>query len=121
MNLGRRIVYDSVTGGIILNTGEDTTATAERAVWNGTTYLDIPFGQDSDKYSRVLKYHIDIATKTVIFDQLGPVIITQDAKISALFQSLLAFNITLTNQNKQAVLTEEIINALKTIVIGGSN
>ena len=120
MNLGRRIVYDSVTGGIILNTGEDTTATAERAVWNGITYIDIPFGQDTDKYSGVLKYHVDIATKAVIFDQLGPVIITQDDKIKFLFQNLMGFNLILTNQNKQAILIQEIINALKTITMQGS-
>ena len=121
MNIGRRIVYDSVTGAIILDTGEDTNATAERSVWNGTTYVDIPYGQDADKYSRALKYHVDIATKTVVFDQLGQVIFDTDTKIKTLFQSLYAFNDLLSNNNKLATLNEEIVNALKTIVIGSGN
>lgn len=44
MNLGRRIVYDSQTGEILYDTGEDTNATEERPVWNGITYIDIPYG-----------------------------------------------------------------------------
>ncbi len=121
MNIGRRIVYDSVTGAIILDTGEDTNATAERPVWNGTTYIDIPYGQDSDKYSRVLKYHVDIATKTVVFDELGKVVVTDDAKLAAVYQNIFTFNKTLNSNNKLAGLSQEVINALKTIVIGGSN
>ncbi|AKA68564.1 hypothetical protein [Clostridium scatologenes] len=120
MNLGRRIVYDSITGGIVLDTGEETNAT-ERPVWNGITYIDIPFGQDSDKYSRVVKYHVDINTKKVVFDQLGPVIVTDDAKFNALFKSVLAFNTQINNNNKLATLTEEIVNALKTVIIGSGN
>lgn len=121
MNLGRRIVYDSVTGAIILDTGESTTATAERPTWNGTTYIDIPFGQDEDKYSRVVKYHVDVSTKTVVFDQLGKVIVTDDAKFNALFKSILAFNSQINTNNKLATLNEEIVNALKTIIIGSGN
>lgn len=120
MNLGRRIVYDSITGGIVLDTGEETNATAERPVWNGITYIDIPYGQDSDKYSRVVKYHVDINTKKVVFDQLGPVIIDPDTKIKTIFQNILAFNTALTSNNKLANLNQEIINALKTIVISNS-
>lgn len=121
MNLGRRIVYDSVTGTIIMDTGEETNATAERSVWNGTTYLDIPYGQDVDKYNRVVKYHVDISIKQVIFDQLGPIIITDDAKLTALYKSVLSFNVALTSNNKLATLNQEIVNALKTIIIGGTN
>lgn len=117
MNIGRRIVYDSVTGAIILNTGEDTTATAERPAWNGITYIDIPFGQDADKYNRVVKYHVDITTKKVIFDELGPIIITTDAKLSAIYQTIYAFSKTLNSNNKLATLNQEIVNALKTVVI----
>lgn len=46
MNIGRRIVYDSVTGAIILDTGEQIDTAAERPVWNGCNYIDIPYGQD---------------------------------------------------------------------------
>lgn len=121
MNIGRRILYDSVTGAIILDTGEDTNATAERPTWNGTTYIDIPFGQDTDKYNRVVKYHVDIANKVVVFDQLGPVVITNDAKLTALYQNIYLFNKALSSNNKLATINQEVINALKTIVIGGSN
>lgn len=120
MNLGRRIVYDSVTGAIVLDTGEETNATTERPVWNGITYIDIPYGQDTDKYNRAVKYHVDISTKTVIFDQLGPIIITDDAKFKAIYQNILSFNTALTKNNKQAELGQQIVNALKTIVIGGT-
>ena len=121
MNLGRRIVYDSVTGAIVLDTGEETNATAERATWNGITYIDIPYGQDSDKYSRVVQYHVDIASKIVVFDQLGPVIITDTARFNAIYQNIYIFNKTLNANNKLATLNQEVINALKTIVIGGTN
>ncbi|WPC41209.1 hypothetical protein [Clostridium sp. JS66] len=122
MNLGRRIVYDAQTGAIYLDTGEETNVAAERPAWNGITYIDIPYGQDSDKFARVVKYHVDVTSKVVVFDQLGPVIIDADTKIKTLFQSILAFNTTLNNNNKLAVLNQEIVNALKTITIqGGSN
>lgn len=122
MNLGRRIVYDSITGGIVLDTGEETNAMAERPIWNGITYIDIPYGQDADKFARVVKYHVDVTNKIVVFDQLGPVVITTDAKLTALYKSILAFNVTLSNNNKLATLSTEIVNALKTITIqGGTN
>jgi hypothetical protein len=67
-----------------------------------------------------VQYHVDIATKTVVFDQLGPVIITDTARFNAIYQSLFSFNKALTSNNKLADLNEEIVNALKTIVISNS-
>lgn len=121
MNLGRRICYDSITGEIILDTGEEINATAERPVWNGITYIDIPYGQDADKYSRVVKYHVNVNSKTVIFDELGQIVIPEDTKFKALYQNILAFNTTLNSNNKLATLNTEIVNALKTIIIGSVN
>jgi hypothetical protein len=92
MNLGRRIIYDNQTGEIILDTGEQTDATEERPTWNGITYIDIPYGQDTDKYNRVIKYHVDVASKTVVFDELSPVPITADEQIANLTKTLFNFN-----------------------------
>jgi len=51
--------------------------------------LEIPFGQDSDKFARVKSYHVDHATQTVIFDELWPVEQTPQQVIDELENQLL--------------------------------
>lgn len=119
MNLGRRIIYDSQTGEVILDTGEQTDATAERSIWNGITYIDLPYGQYADEFSRVIKYHVDVSTKTVVFDELSPVPITTDEQAAMLAQTLFNFNLAFTNDNKNADLVKAILNALKSLDLGG--
>lgn len=119
MNLGRRIVYDSKTGAVILDTGEQTDATEERLVWNGITYIDLEYGAYKDEFSRVIKYHVDVATKTVIFDELTPIPITTDEQATMLAKTLFNFNIAFTNDNKNADLIRAILDALKSLNLGG--
>lgn len=115
MQIGRRIIYDSQTGEILLDTGEDTNATEERPVWNGVTYIDIPYGQDSDKYSRVVKYYVDISTKTVVFDELTPVPITTEQQMENLVKTIFTFNKAFTDSNKNADLVKAILDAIKNL------
>ncbi|MEY8001626.1 hypothetical protein AB8U03_15760 [Clostridium sp. Mt-5] len=115
MNLGRRIIYDSQTGTIILDTGEQTDATAERPVWNGITYIDLVYGQNADEFSRVIKCHVDISTKTVVFDELSPIPITTDDQIKTISQTLFIFNKAFTSSNQNAELVEAIINAINSL------
>ena len=119
MNLGRRIVYDNQTGKVILDTGEQTDATEERPVWNGITYIDLEYGAYEDEFSRVIKYHVDVATKTVIFDELTPIPITTDEQATMLAKTLFNFNIAFTNDNKNADLIRAILDALKSLNLGG--
>ncbi|MBV4423162.1 hypothetical protein [Clostridium tyrobutyricum] len=112
MNLGRRIIYDNQTGEILLDTGEQDNATEERPVWNGVTYIDIPYGQDTDKYSRVIKYHVDINNKTVVFDELSPIPITSQEQIMNLTKTIFNFNKAFTDSNKNAELVKAILDAI---------
>ncbi|WP_368490855.1 hypothetical protein [Clostridium sp. BJN0013] len=115
MNLGRRIIYDSQTGAIILDTGEQIDATEERPIWNGITYIDLDYGAYSDEFSRVIKYHIDVSTKAVVFDELSPIPITMDGQIKTISQALFIFNKAFTSSNQNAELVEAIINAINSL------
>lgn len=71
--IGRRILYDDATGLIIMEMGELSGDVPERPVIQGVVkILDLPYGQDLDKFRRRLFYHIDLPTKTVVFDELRP-------------------------------------------------
>lgn len=113
--IGRRIIYDSQTGEILYDTGEDTNATEERPVWNGITYIDIPYGEYTDEFSRVIKYHVDVATKTVVFDELSPVPITAEQQIENLVKTLFIFNKAFTSSNQNAELVEAILDAISNL------
>ncbi|MBV4417075.1 hypothetical protein [Clostridium tyrobutyricum] len=121
MNLGRRIIYDNQTGEILLDTGEQDNATEERPVWNGVTYIDIPYGEYKDEFSRVVKYHVDINTKTVIFDELTPVPITPQEQANMMAKTLFSLNLSFINDNKNAELVKDILEAIKNLTITGSD
>lgn len=90
--LGRRIIYDTTTGRIIINTGEiqclNGSLTPRESI-NGLDYIDLPYGQDSDKFGRVKSYHVDVTSKTVVFDELYDPPVDKDAEILQLQQQLL--------------------------------
>ncbi len=90
--IGRRIIYDTTTGKIIMDMGEiqgsDGSLNPREAI-NGLGYLDLPYGQDSDKFSRVKSYHVDVASKSVVFDELYDPPVDKDAEILQLQQQLL--------------------------------
>ncbi|RMD04896.1 hypothetical protein D9O40_00655 [Clostridium autoethanogenum] len=90
--IGRRIIYDTTTGKIIMDSGEMQGSDGdlkERGAISGLAYIDLPYGQDSDKFNRVKSYHVDITTKTVVFDELYDPPVDKDAEIATLQQQLL--------------------------------
>lgn len=116
MDIGRRILYDSATGQIIDMLGEmsgsDVTA---RPQWNGITYLDIPYGQDKDKFSRAIKMHVDVTNKVVVFDQLADIPVDQSYVQKALYQSILTLNKNWIDISNQIASINKFISALKGI------
>lgn len=116
MDIGRRIIYDSTTGQIVDILGEMSGSdVTTRPVWNGITYLDIPFGQDSDKYQRAIKMHVDIANKVVVFDQLADIPVDQEYIQKALYQSILTLNKNWIDISNQIASINKFISALKGI------
>lgn len=115
-NIGRRILYDNITGEIIdifqEISGDSATA---RPTWNGATYLDIPYGQNEDEFSRLKTAHVDISTKTVIFDELNPKTISAGDANKILTKSLFSINKALVQQNGTAETLKEIVGALKSL------
>ncbi|QXE20460.1 hypothetical protein [Clostridium sp. 001] len=87
MNIGRRIIYDSVSGKVLLDLGEGQGE--PRVAINSLDYIDLLYGQDSDKFNRVKSYHVDVTTKTVVFDELYDPPVDKDAEIATLQQQLL--------------------------------
>jgi hypothetical protein len=73
MQRGRRIIFDKVSGQIIIDFGEAQGDILPFPAVNSLDFIDLPYGQDIDKFSRVKEYHIDTVTKTVVFDELLPV------------------------------------------------
>ena len=120
MDVGRRIIYDSQTGEIIDILGEMSGSdVTERPAWNGVTYLDIPYGQNEDEFSRLKKAHVDITTKTIIFDELNPRTVDQDTRLKVLTQSLFLINKAFVGQNATAEALQNILTALNSV--GGVN
>lgn len=90
--IGRRIIFDTQTGKIISDLGEmqgTDGSLISRDTISGLSYIDLPYGQDSDKFNRVKFYHVDVATKTVVFDELYDPPVDKDAEIATLQQQLL--------------------------------
>lgn len=92
MEIGRRLIYDNITGKVILDMGqikgEDV---IERDSINGLDYIDLPFGQDVDKFMIPgVKYHVDPITKIVIFDEIPePVLTPEQQEIEKLQNELM--------------------------------
>ena len=90
--IGRRIIFDTTTGKIITDMGEmqgSDGSLIPREPINGLDYIDLPYGQDSDKFGRVKSYHVDVTSKTVVFDELYDPPVDKDAEILQLQQQLL--------------------------------
>lgn len=88
MDVGRRIIYDKVSGEIMIDLGEMQGDVLPRNTIE-LDYLDLPYGQDSDKFNRVKKYHVDVTTKAIIFDELYDPPVDKDEEIASLQQQLL--------------------------------
>lgn len=90
--IGRRIIYDTTTGKIISDLGEmqgSDGSLIPREPINGLDYIDLPYGQDSDKFSGVKSYHVDVVSKSVVFDELYDPPVDKDTEILQLQQQLL--------------------------------
>lgn len=76
--LGRVIIFDKNNGRIIFDMGESEGETVSRNPIGELDYIELPFGQDSDKFARVKSMHVNIETKEVIFDELYEPIVTPE-------------------------------------------
>lgn len=91
MQVGRRIIFDKVTGKIIMDSGEHYGDIPLLVPITELDFIDLPYGQDSDKFNRVKNgvYYVDVATKKIVFDELFDPIPTQEQQIAELQQQLL--------------------------------
>ncbi|WP_373845053.1 hypothetical protein [Clostridium sp.] len=90
--IGRRIIFDTATGKIIMDTGEmqgSDGSLLPREPINGLDYIDLPYGQDSDKFNRVKSYHVNPETKEIVFDEFYNPVQTPEQRISELENQLL--------------------------------
>lgn len=93
MDVGRRLLYDAVTGEVLHDTGERSGDVLDRPEIHGEIkHLDLPYGQDLDKFMRIVRYHIDTDTKVVVFDELLPPVVSQEQTIADLENQLLEAN-----------------------------
>lgn len=79
--VGRRIIFDKSTGKIIFDMGEMQGDVLPREDLGELDHIDLEYGQDTDKFMRVKKYHIDTKTKTVVFDELYEPVETEGEKL----------------------------------------
>lgn len=81
IQVGRRIIFDKTNGEVILDMGEMQGDVIERKTYDGISYVDLPYGHESDKFSRVKKWHIDVNTGLPIFDELFEPIETEEERL----------------------------------------
>lgn len=89
IQVGRRIIFDKTSGEVIIDFGEMQGDVMERQHYDGISYVDLPYGYESDKFLRVKKWHIDINTGLPVFDELFNPIPTSEQQIAELQQQLL--------------------------------
>jgi len=73
--LNRRIIFDSVTGRVLLDMGkhQSTVEIPPREFINGLDYVDLPYDAYEEEFYRAVSWHIDTITKLPVFDELAPV------------------------------------------------
>jgi hypothetical protein len=81
IQVGRRIIFDKTNGKVLIDLGEMQGDVLPREEVGSLDFIDLPYGQDSDKFMRVKTYHIDTTTKTVIFDELHPIVETEEERL----------------------------------------
>lgn len=89
---GRRILFDSVTGSIIVDFGEVyacSDGSSIRPTINAIDYVDLEYGYEKENFNKVKKYHIDPTTKKVVFDEFYQLCLSQEQQIEKLQQELL--------------------------------
>ncbi|PED82325.1 hypothetical protein CON65_12640 [Bacillus pseudomycoides] len=88
MQIGRKLYYDTVSGEILVDTGErqgyivETTLEQDVATYtrlserNSDTfdYVQLEYGQYHDEFMRATHIKIDVATKQVVFDYTPEVV-----------------------------------------------
>lgn len=89
MARGRRIYFDGTNGAIILDTGEVHEEAPAFSEFSNIQYIDLDYGANAAEFGRVIRYHVDPETKTVVFDELAPIQQDKDAYITELENELL--------------------------------
>lgn len=89
LKIGRRIIFDKLTGKVICEMGEIAGDVLPREDINELDYVDLEYGQHNDKFRRANRYYIDSNTKKVVFDELREPIKTPEEKIVELENKLL--------------------------------
>ncbi|MBI6873731.1 hypothetical protein [Clostridium aciditolerans] len=89
IEIGRRIIYDKLNGKVLVDLGEMQGDVLPKEAIGGLDFIDLPYEQDSDKFSRVKKYHIDVNSKQVVFDELYEPVLTPEQRIQNLENQLL--------------------------------
>lgn len=73
MERGRRIFYDAADGKILYDSGEATgnlIPNASISSEDAIRYIDLPYGESSDLFAKAVRYHVNPATKKVVFDEI---------------------------------------------------
>ena len=89
MEIGRRIIFDSITGKVISNSGEMQGEVLPREDIGGLDYVDYPYGYEADKFMRAKSFHIDPLTKAVVFDELYEPVLSPQEQIEDLQNQLM--------------------------------
>lgn len=86
--LGRIIFFDKKTGRVIFEMGESQGEVSRESIGE-VDFIQLPFGEDSDKFARVKSMHINPETKEVVFDELYNPVLTPKQQIQQLQDQLL--------------------------------
>lgn len=89
MEVGRRIIFDKTTGKIIFDMGEHSGDVPPLEPITEIDFIDLPYGQDSSKFNNAKSYHIDVATRQVVFDEFREPTLTPEQQVAELQQQLL--------------------------------
>lgn len=81
IQVGRRIIFEKLTGKIIMDMGEMQGDVLPREEITTLDFIDLPYGEDLNKFIRVKKYHIDPVKREVIFDELYESVETKEEKL----------------------------------------
>jgi len=72
MQVGRRLLFDSITGAIHSIPDRSGDVLPNPVIQGEIKVLEIPYGQDTDKFARAIEYHVDTTELVVVFDSLTP-------------------------------------------------
>jgi len=89
IKIGKRIIFDSTTGRIVVEFSEMEGNMPDREAINKLDFIDLEFGYEADKFALAKSYHIDPTTKEVVFDELYEITLTPEQQIEQLQNELM--------------------------------